>query len=83
MPVGQINAALGGAMIGNLVGAIEPERFAGRSASYTRFFEDSFILSTAQELKINYIYHACTSLVRLGMMGFSNVPTIYIQLRQY
>jgi len=38
-------------MIGHLVGALEPERFAGRSASYTPFFDDSFILSAAQELK--------------------------------
>jgi hypothetical protein len=69
-------------MIGHLVGALEPERFNGCRASYTNFFDDSLILSTAKELKNNYSFPACTSLVRLGMTGFSKVPTFYIKLRQ-
>ena len=35
MPVGPINGFLGFVMIGHLVVALNPERFAGRSASYT------------------------------------------------
>jgi len=70
-------------MIGHLVGALEPEGFAGCSAGYTKFFDDSLILSTAQELKVNYSFPARTSHVRLGMTGFSKVPTFYMQLRQH
>jgi hypothetical protein len=53
-------------MIGHLVGALEPERFTSCRASNTQYFDDSIILSTAQELKINYSFTACTSHVRLG-----------------
>jgi len=70
-------------MIGHLVGAVEQLRFVGRSASYTHFFDDSFILSTGQELKINYSFPACTSHVILGMTGFSKVPTFHMQLRKH
>ena len=70
-------------MIGYFVGALEPEHFAGRSASYTYFFDDSVILPPAQELKINYIFPACTSHVRIGKTGFSKVPTFYLQLGQH
>jgi len=83
MSVGQINYVLGWAVIGHLVGALEPERFTSCRASYTQFFDDSLILSTAQELKINYSFPACTSRVRLGMTGLSKVPTFYMQLRQH
>jgi hypothetical protein len=83
MSVGLINAVLGLAMIVHLVGSLEPEGFAGCRASYTQFFDDSLILSTAQELKINYSFPACKSHVRLAMTGFSKVPTFYMQLRQH
>jgi hypothetical protein len=68
-------------MIGHLVGALEPEGIAGGGANYTQFFEDSLILPPPQKLKINYSFPACTSHVRLGMTGFSKVPTFYMQLR--
>jgi len=64
-------------MIGHLVGALEPEGLSGRTASYTQFIDDSFIPSTAQKLKINYSFPACTSCVRVGMTGFSKVPNLY------
>jgi hypothetical protein len=44
-------------MIGRLEGALKPEHFATRSASYTLFMDDNVILAPAQELKINYIIH--------------------------
>jgi hypothetical protein len=81
--VGQVNAVLGRAVIGHHVGALEPERFTSCRASYTQIFDDSLIPSTAQELKINYSFPACTSHVRLGMTGFSKVPTFNMQLRQH
>jgi len=70
-------------MIGHLVGALEPERFSSCRASYTQLFYDSLILSTAHKLKINYSFPAYTSHVKLGMTGFSKVPTFYMQLRQH
>jgi hypothetical protein len=57
-------------MIGHRVGALETERFTSCRATYTQFFDDSLILSTAQELKFNYSFPACTNHVRLGMTGF-------------
>ena len=70
-------------MIGNFGGALEPERFADRRATFTQFFDDSLILPTAEELKINYSFPARASHVRLEMTGFSNVPTFHLQLRQH
>ena len=69
-------------MIRHLLGALEPERFAGCRASYTQFFDDSLTLSTAQVFKINYSIPAYTSHVRLEMTGFSKVPSFYM-LRQH
>jgi len=83
IPVGPINAVLGLAKIGHLVGALEPECFTGRSASCKQFFDDSVLLSIAHELKINYSFPVCTSHFRLGVTGFSTVPTFYKQLRQH
>ena len=65
-------------MIGHLVGTLEPERFACRSASYTQFFDDSLILSVSQELKISYSIPACTKHVRLGVTGiFESTYLLY------
>jgi len=83
LPIGPINAVLGLAMIGYRVGALEQEHFAGRSGSFTQFFDDSSILSIAQELKINYSVPACTKHARLGMTGFSKVATFYMRLWQH
>jgi len=70
-------------MIDHLVGAFEPERLAGVGASHAQLFDDRFILPPTQELKINYSLPACASNVRLGMTGFSKVPSFYMQLRQH
>ena len=83
MPVGPINAVLRRAMIGHLVGALEPQRLAGGGASHTQLFDDRFIQPPTQELKINYSFPTCAIHVRLGMTGFSKVPTIYIQQQQH
>jgi len=45
-------------MIGHLVGALEPERLAGRSASHTRFFDDRFILPPTQRTQ-NQLQFPC------------------------
>jgi len=70
-------------MMGHVDGAIEPERFAGRRASYTQFFDDRLILLTAQEIKINYSFPASTRRGRLGMTRFSTVPSLYMQQLQH
>ena len=64
-------------MISHLVGVLEPEGLAGRRASHAQLFDDRFLLASQQELKINYSFPACTSHVRLGMTGFSKIPTFY------
>jgi len=61
----------------------EPERLAGGGAGHAQLFDDRFVLASPQELKINYNFPACATHVRLGMTGFSNVPTFYMQLRQH
>ena len=68
MPVGPINAVLRRAMIGHVVADLEPERLAGRSARHAQH---------SQEVKINYSFPACASHIRLGMTGFSKIPTFY------
>ena len=70
-------------MIGHLVGAIEPERLADGGASHAQLFDERFILPTTHEFIINYSIPACASHVRLGMTGFSKVPTFYMQQRQH
>jgi hypothetical protein len=70
-------------MIGHLVGALEPEHLAGRGASHAQLFDDRFFLASPQELRTIYSLPACASNVKLGMLGFSKVPTFYMQLCQY
>ena len=57
-------------MNGRLVGAFEPERFAGGGVCHAQLFDDRLALASPQELKINYSYPACARHVRLGMTGF-------------
>jgi hypothetical protein len=45
-------------MIGNILGALEPERLAGVGASHTNLFKERFIPPPPQELKINYSFPA-------------------------
>jgi hypothetical protein len=64
-------------MIGHLVGALEPELLAGGGASHAQIFDDRFILPHTQELKISL--PACARNVRLGITGYSKVPTFYMR----
>ena len=83
MPVGPVYTVLRRAMISHLVGALEPEHFAGSGDGHAQLFDDRLDLTSPQELKINYSLRVCASQVRLGMTGFSKVLTFYMQLRQH
>jgi len=62
-------------MISHLLGAIKPERLAGLGACHAKLFDDRFVLTSPQELKIHFIFPACASHFRLGMTEFTKVPT--------
>ena len=51
-------------MISHLVGGLEPERHAGGGAGHAQLLH-RFVLTSPQELKINYGLPACASHVRL------------------
>jgi len=67
-------------MIKHLVGALEPEHLAGGGASHAQLLDDRFVLTSPQELKINYSLLTCASHVTVVTTGFSKVPTFYMQL---
>ena len=62
-------------MISHLVEVFEPESLADVVAGHAHIFENHFVQTSPQELKINYIIPTCASHVRLLMTGFSKVLT--------